>query len=82
MRIGICDNVMYVIHTFTPAQAYMIGYCLLKALDNLVAPKDQVTNTVSRINVWMPNNRLLLKYSRLLCDARRLGQYLVNERCQ
>ena len=60
----------------------MIDYCLLKALDNLVTPKDRVTDRVSRINVWMPSNGSLLKYSQLVCDASELGQYLVNERCQ
>ena len=30
----------------------------------------------------MPSNGLLLKYSRLVCDASKLGQYLANEWCQ
>ena len=49
--MGIYDNVVYVIHTCTLAQAYTIDYYLLKVLDNLVAPNDQVTDRVSRINV-------------------------------
>ena len=77
-----CDYVECEIHYYTIAQAYTIDYYSLKALDNLVVPKDRVTDRVSRINVWMPSNGLLLKYSRLVCDATRLGQYLVNERCQ
>ena len=80
IRIGIYDNVVYVTYTCTPVKAYTIDYWPLKALDNLVAPKDRVTDRVSRIKVWMPNNGLLLKYSRLVYDAKRLGQHLVNER--
>ena len=64
------------------AQAYIIDYYSLKALDNLVAPKDRVTDRVNMINVWIPSNWSLLKYSRLVYDTSKLGQYLVNERCQ
>ena len=41
----------------------------VESLKQLVAPKDQVTDRVSRINVWMPSNGSLLKYSHLVCDA-------------
>ena len=51
IRIGIYDNVVYVIHTCTPAQVYTTDHCPLKVLDNLVAPKDRVTDKVSMINV-------------------------------
>ena len=57
----------------------MIDYFMLKALDNLEAPKDRVTDRVSRINVWMSSNGSLLKYSLLVCDTSELDQYLVNE---
>ena len=57
----------------------MIDYCLLKALDDLVTPKDWVTDRVSRINMWVLSNGSLLKYSRLVCDDTGLGQYLINE---
>ena len=54
----------------------------VESLRQLVAPKDRVIDGVSMINVWMPSNRLLLKYSRIACEALELGQYLVNEWCQ
>ena len=55
---------------------------LVESLRQLVTPKNQVTDRVSRINMWMLSNGSLLKYSRIVCDASELGQYLVNERCQ
>ena len=58
MKIVTYDNAVYVIHTCTPVHANTIDYFPLKALDNLVVPKDRVTNSVSRIKVQMPSNGL------------------------
>ena len=74
-----CDFVECEIHYYTIAQAYTIDYCPLKALDILIAPKDQVTDRVSRINEWVPRNGSIRKYIQLVCDATELGQYLANK---
>ena len=53
----------------------MIDYYPLKALDNLMAPKDWVIDRVSRINMWMPSNGSLAKY---IIDFYVTQQGLVN----